>query len=104
MFGNKLNIPGDLVPRLTDVGKEHGFGNAQKFAMHLVERRLDQYDIPESTKKLNAKLDYLVEEHGYADREEVVTHLLERGLKAYEEPAASREDLEARLRGLGYIE
>lgn len=105
MFGrNKLKIPAELNDRLAATGERHGFDSAQKFGEHLVDRRLEQYDIPASAKKLDAQLDYLVEEHGYSDREEVVMHLLERGLRAYEEPADSPEDLEARLRGLGYIE
>lgn len=106
MFGrNKLKIPKDFKDRLATTGSQHGFDSAQAFGEHLVDRRLEQYGIPEeSAKNLRSKLDYLVEEHGYSSREEVVEHLLERGLRAYEEPAESPEELEARLRGLGYIE
>jgi hypothetical protein len=104
MFGKKFKIPGDLDARLATQAEKYDFKSAQEFAEHLVDRRLEQYGIPDSIKKFKKQLDYVVEEHGYSDRDEVIEHLLERGLRAYEEPAESREDLEARLRGLGYIE
>lgn len=106
MFGrNKLKVPKHFKERLEQTGQSHGFDSGQTFAEHLVDRRLEQYGIPEeSAKNLRAQLDYLVEEHGYSSRDEVVEHLIERGLRAYEEPAESPEELEQRLRGLGYIE
>jgi len=103
-FGNKLKVPAEFKDRLEVTGKKHGFDSAQAFAEHLVDKRLPQYGIPEEMTKLKAQLDFIVEEHGYSSRDEVVEHLLERGLRAYEEPAESPEELEARLRGLGYIE
>lgn len=104
MFGKKFKIPGDLEARLAKQAETHGYDSGQAFAEHLVDSRLAQYEVPDSITKFKKQLDYVVEEHGYSDRDEVIEHLLERGLRAYEEPAESREDLEARLRGLGYIE
>lgn len=101
---NKLKIPSQFKDRLATTGGQHGFDGAQAFAEHLVDRRLEQYDLPGSASTLKAKLEHLVEEHGYASRDEALEHLIERGLRAYEEPAESPEELEARLRGLGYIE
>jgi len=102
--GKKFTIPSELESRLASQAETHDFGTAQEFAEHLVDARLKAYEIPENISKFKKQLDYVVEEHGYSSRDEVVEHLLERGLRAYEEPAESREDLEARLRGLGYIE
>ncbi len=44
----------------------------------------------------------LSDKAGYATVEEFITHMLERELKQFED-AASEDEVEKRLRGLGYI-
>jgi hypothetical protein len=57
--------------------------------------------------KLNSDLWQRVEEHagraGYSSPEEFVEHVLEKALTEAED-AASKEDVERRLKGLGYLE
>ncbi len=57
--------------------------------------------------KLNSDLWQRVEQHakkaGYSSPEEFVEHVLEKELSKSEE-AASQEEVERRLRGLGYLE
>ena len=57
--------------------------------------------------KLNAELWRRVEEHakkaGYSSPEEFVEHVLERALAASDDEA-SKEEVERRLKGLGYLE
>lgn len=103
-FGNKIKIPTHMKDRLGSLAKEHGHKGADEFAMHLIDKGLVQLGDPDPQAKLKDRLEAVVELKGYADREELVEHLLDRGLRAYSEPAESREKLEARLRGLGYIE
>lgn len=108
LFKKKLEIPKHMRVRLDAVAGRHdlarGFKGADDFGLHLVEVGLGQFGQEDTSSKLNARLDTVVDDRGYASRGELIEHLLERGLRAYEEPAESREKLEARLRGLGYIE
>lgn len=97
-----FKLPKELKPRLEAVASKHGFASADALAEHFVTRGLKAYEAPAGTTK--AQLAYLVDEQGYATVEEAVEHLLIRGLRAYEEAAASPEELQARLRGLGYID
>jgi metal-responsive CopG/Arc/MetJ family transcriptional regulator len=57
--------------------------------------------------KLNSDLWRRVEEHakkaGYSSPEEFVEHVLEKAL-ARSEDTASKEEVERRLKGLGYLE
>ena len=57
--------------------------------------------------KLNTDLWQRVEEHakeaGYSSPEEFIEHVLEKALAESEE-AASKEEVERRLKGLGYLE
>jgi hypothetical protein len=101
---NQIKIPRSYRPRVEDVGRTHGFPSADAFATHLIDRGLLQYDLPEPIASLGARLSYVVEENGYSSVEELIEHLLERGLRAYEEPERDPAKLEARLRGLGYID
>ena len=99
---SKIKIPAALKDRLADVASKHDLGTADEAATHFVERGMKSYDVPDG--KLKKQLAYLVDEQGYSSADEAIEHLLIRGLRAYEEPAASQEELEARLRGLGYID
>ena len=95
-------IPRELKGRLTDVAKSHKFDSGEVLAEHFITRGLKAYDAPGGG--IKKQLEYLVDEQGYSDTAEAVEHLLIRGLKAYEESASTPEELEARLRGLGYID
>jgi len=95
-------IPKSLKGRLADVARQHNFDSAEATAEHFITRGLKAYDAPEG--KLKKQLAFLVDEQGYSSVEEAVEHLLIRGLRAYEESAATPEEMEARLRGLGYID
>lgn len=103
-FGNKIKIPAHQKERLGALAGEHGFKGADDFALHMIDKGLIQLGDPNPEAKLKDRLEAVVELKGYADREELIEHLIDRGLRAYSEPAESREKLEARLRGLGYIE
>jgi hypothetical protein len=96
-------IPKDLKPRLKEVAKRHALGSAEAAAEHFIVRGLSHSAIAEGP-SLKHRLERLVDEYGYSSLEEAVEHLLVRGLRAYEEVAATPEELEARLRGLGYID
>lgn len=99
-------IPKDLKPRLADVTAKHhashGCTTADALADHFVTRGLKAAGAPAGS--LKSQIAFLVDEQGYSSADEVIEHLLIRGLRAYEESAASPEELEARLRGLGYID
>ena len=104
MFGKfKVKPPKELNQRLKDVASNHDFNDADALVDHFITKGLKVYEAP-MDKNLKAQLEHVVEEQGYSSRDELVEHLLLRGLKAYEESAESPEALEARLRGLGYIE
>lgn len=98
----KIKPPKALRDRLRAVGKNHDLGPEKTVVDHFVTRGLKAYGAPESA-KLADQLDHVVDEQGYSSREELIEHLLLRGLRAYEE-AADPQVLEARLRGLGYID
>jgi hypothetical protein len=97
-----FKIPKELKDRLETVAKNNKFASGEALAQHFIERGLKAYEMPDGPVK--KQLAYLVDEQGYSSPEEAVEHLLIRGLKAYEESAATPEELEARLRGLGYID
>ena len=101
---SKLKIPKSYRARLDATGPKHGFATAEAFAQHLIERGLRQYSLPDEGAALEKKLAHVVEELGYSSNDELLEHLLERGLRAYEEPESDPAKLEARLRGLGYID
>ena len=98
----KIKPPKALRDRLRAVGKNHGLGSEKEVVDHFITRGLSAYGAPESD-DLGARLDQIVDAKGYSSRDELIEHLLLRGLRAYEE-AADPEALEARLRGLGYID
>ena len=100
---SKIKIPRHLKSKLKDIGKKNGFSGAKDFAKHLVEKGVHRYDVQEGA-KLEDQIEAIADEKGYSSSDEVVEHLLEIGLAAYDDTELSREELEKRLRGLGYIE
>ena len=58
--------------------------------------------------KLNSDLWQRIEEHarkaGYSSPEEFVEHVLEKAIAADEPEIASQEEVENRLKGLGYLD
>jgi hypothetical protein len=98
---SEYTIPKSLKPRLADVAAKHAFASADALADHLIVSGLSAGGIREGS--VRQRLERLVDEYGYSSFEEAVEHLLVRGLRAYEDPTATPEELEARLRGLGYI-
>jgi metal-responsive CopG/Arc/MetJ family transcriptional regulator len=58
--------------------------------------------------KLNSDLWQRVEQHaknaGYSSPEEFVEHVLEKELSRQEEDDSSKDEVERRLKGLGYLE
>ena len=102
MGKDQIRIPRALRGRMRDVASNHGLGSVDEAAMHFVIRGLDRYGAPAGP--LDKRLSQAVEDQGYSSEGELVEHLLLRGLRAYEEPAATPEALQARLRGLGYID
>ncbi len=98
----KVKIPKSLKKRIKEVSKKHDIGTVDEVVKHFINRGLKVYGAPEDA-SLEDRMDHVVDDQGYSSVEELVEHLLLRGLRAYEEaddPAA----LEARLRGLGYID
>jgi hypothetical protein len=100
----RITINDEQRRRLELLAASRGFGSAEELGHHLVERSLLQYPEVNPHSALTLQLDLVVETRGYSDRDEAVEHLIERGLRAYEEPASDPAELEARLRGLGYID
>lgn len=101
----KLKIPRSMKGRLKDVGQQSGFKNADDFGAHLVDRGLATYAGVERSMSFAEQVQYVVDNQGYSSPEELIEHLLERGLVAYSnEDNLNREQLEMRLRGLGYID
>ena len=100
----KIKIPKSYRARLAEVGRKFKFPSDEAFAMHLIERGLRSFQLPQLSAPLQTKIAQVVEDHGYSSEDEVIEHLLERGLRAYEEPETDPKKLEARLRGLGYID
>jgi hypothetical protein len=104
MFGKfKVKAPKELQSRLKDVAKNHDFKDADAVIDHFISKGLKVYEAPPD-EPLKKQFDHVVEEQGYSSRDELIEHLLLRGLRAYEEEADDPAALEARLRGLGYIE
>jgi hypothetical protein len=101
---SKIKIPKAYMARLAEAARKFKFASDESFAMHLIERGLRQFQLPQLSAPLETKLAQVVEDHGYSSVDEVIEHLLERGLRAYEEPESDPKKLEARLRGLGYID
>ena len=100
--GFKVKPPKDLKNRLAAVGEAHNLGSEKDVIDHFIERGLKVYEAPEG--KLKKRLEHVVEEQGYSSIDELVEHLLLRGLRAYEKTDDDPEALQARLRGLGYID
>jgi metal-responsive CopG/Arc/MetJ family transcriptional regulator len=104
MFGKfKVKAPKELVGRLKEVAKNHDFKDADDVIDHFISKGLKVYEAPQD-EPLKKQFDHVVEEQGYSSRDELIEHLLLRGLRAYEEEAEDPAALEARLRGLGYID
>ena len=101
-MAEKVKIPKALKRRLKDVAKNHKFDSADAVAAHFIERGLKVYKAPDGS--LPERLTFVVDDQGYSSEDEVVEHLLIRGLNAYEEVDEDPAVLEARLRGLGYID
>lgn len=107
----KIKPPKSLKSRLRAVAKAHDFASEKAVTAHFIERGLQAYGAdpdpdpaPDPEDDLAARLDQVVDEQGYSSRAELIEHLLLRGLRAYEEHAEDPEALQARLRGLGYID
>jgi len=98
----RVKVPRDLRPRIAAVATRHRFGSPRAVIDHFLAVGLQAYGLPEGD--VGERLRRAVEERGYSSVDELVEHLLLRGLRAYEEPEDDRALLEARLRGLGYIE
>jgi len=101
---SKVKIPKGQKDRLKRISTEHNRGSIDDFALHLVEVGLTHHGEDDNSVKLKSRLQNVVDDMGYSSSDELIEHLIERGLRAYEDPADSREKLEERLRGLGYIE
>lgn len=99
-----ITINDDQRRRLDMLAASQGFGSGEEFGLHLLARALLQCPEVNPDSALTMQLDLVVETRGYSDRKEAVEHFIERGLRAYEEPASDPAELEARLRGLGYID
>jgi len=119
----KLKTPPPYRDRLHRVAAQQPRGpTAEAFGLHLVERGLRVYEasgagaggaagspvlgvgVGSAPVTLGERLARVADEQGYSGPDELVEHLLERGLRAYEEPESDPAKLEARLRGLGYID
>ncbi|MEM9491393.1 MAG: hypothetical protein AAGC55_19765 [Myxococcota bacterium] len=99
----KIKPPKNLRDRLRAVAKNHDFGSDKALVEHFVGRGLKVYGAPEDL-DLKAQLEHVVDDQGYSSVDELIEHLLLRGLRAYEEAEDDPAKLEARLRGLGYID
>lgn len=98
----KVKVPKSLKPRMKAVAKKHEFASVDALTDHFIDRGLKVYEAPEG--ELSERIEHVVEEQGYSSAEELVEHLLLRGLRAYEEVEDDPAAMEARLRGLGYID
>jgi len=99
-----FKIPKEYKDRLKDAAKQHKFASGETMAQHLIDKGLNQYEVPDAKAPLAERMAHVVDEQGYSSTDELIEHLLERGLMAYEEPVDDPAELEARLRGLGYID
>jgi hypothetical protein len=103
--GFKVKAPKRLKDRLAAVAGAHDFASTQAVVDHFVERGLRVYEGEAGGDgKLKKRLNNVVDEQGYSSVDELVEHLLLRGLRAYEETDDDPAALQARLRGLGYID
>jgi hypothetical protein len=107
----QIKPPRALKGRLKAVGKAHGLGSVDDVVTHFLVRGLKQYGVEaEASGSAGASLpdsdtmERVADEQGYASSGELVEHLLLRGLHAYEQAADDPQQLEQRLRGLGYID
>ena len=100
----KIKLPKKYKGRMKDVGKKHNLGSADDVFEHFIGRGLKKYDVPADLADRGAQMEHVVDEEGYSSVDELVEHLVLRGLNAYEEAADDPAALEARLRGLGYID
>ena len=99
----KIKLPKKYKGRMKDVGKAHDLGSADDVFEHFIGRGLKKYGAPDDLDRA-AQMEHVVDEQGYSSVDELVEHLVLRGLTAYEEAADDPAALEARLRGLGYID
>jgi len=103
MFGKfTVKPPKELRSRLQEVGVKHSLGSEREVVDHFIERGLTYYGAKDGN--LKQRLNQIVDDQGYSSISELVEHLLLRGLRAYEEAEDDPAKLEARLRGLGYID
>lgn len=101
----KKLIPKHMKPRLDGLAKPSGFKSGVEFAEHLVVRGVRAHEGVDPDAPLDDQLEALCDQMGYSSVGEAVEHLLERGLSAYaNEDGLDQKALEARLRGLGYID
>ncbi|HET6612367.1 MAG TPA: hypothetical protein VFG83_10270 [Kofleriaceae bacterium] len=100
----KIKVPKDLRPRLKDVGRAHNLGSMDDVVDHFITRGLKQYDVATDGVDVGKAIDQVVDDQGYSSAAELIEHLLLRGLSAYEQKDEDPAALEARLRGLGYID
>lgn len=98
----KIKPPKSLRGRLDDVAKKHDFASGAALAEHFITRGLKVYG--GEGDNIDAQIEQVVEDQGYSSADELIEHLLLRGLRAYEEAEDDPAKLEARLRGLGYID
>ena len=98
----KIKPPKSLKGRLDDVAKKNKFASATALTEHFITRGLKAYGAPDG--ELEVQIEHVVEDQGYSSADELVEHLILRGLRAYEEAVDDPAQLEARLRGLGYID
>lgn len=98
----KLKVPRSLKGRLKDVAKTHDFPSMDAVVDHFIDKGLKAYGAADG--ELGQRIESVVDDQGYSSGDELIEHLLMRGLRAYEQPEDDPEKLQARLRGLGYIE
>jgi hypothetical protein len=99
----KVKIPKALKKRIKEVSKNHDIGSVDDVVEHFIVRGLKVYGAPEDA-SFDDQMEHVVDDQGYSSVEELVEHLLLRGLRAYEETDEDPAALQARLRGLGYID
>lgn len=100
----KVKVPKSLKGRLKDVAKAHKFDSMDAVVDHFITRGLKQYDVADPGDNIAKVLEDVVDDQGYSSADELIEHLLLRGLSAYEQKDEDPAALEARLRGLGYID
>jgi hypothetical protein len=101
-MNERIPVPRDLRPRIAEVARRHGFESPKAVVDHFLRVGLEAYGLRDGD--VGERLRRAADERGYSSVAEVIEHLLLRGLRAYEAPEDDRALLEARLRGLGYLE